>query len=481
MKKILNYSFVLIAFAAAFSSCKKYLDINENPNAAEEPPINGLLSNATYYTAYNVFEVGNITAYYTQYLSSPNTGSDIDIYNSIDPNSAWRGVYDDNLLKYIYGVYNIMTDLHDMKLLAAEKSLVAYAGVSDILMALHLNMASNIWGDIPYAEAFMGVANLTPVFDNEQAVFDTALKLLDEGIADLEQPGAADQLDAPSDFIHAGSAGAWIKTAHALKARMLNQLSKTSLYNADAVLTELTSAYTANSDDAQVTAFSVRNPWAQVAEDNANLNLDGWLSSYFIDATDGSTYGVFDPRLPLITDTTAYGDYRGTPNGKGRTGTGTENKECYLSVNGWYSSTNSPLQIITYTECAFIQAEAELRKGNKDAAYAAYVTGITSNMQKMGVDAAAINTYTTDPAVAVGSANLALQLIFKEKYVGCFLSPVTWDDMRRFDYNYKDFTLPQGAVLPDFIRRTSYPSSETSANGGNAPTVSLLDHLWWDE
>ncbi len=481
MKKLINYSLLLIACTATFSSCKKYLNINENPNAAEEAPINGLLSNATYYTAYNVFEIGNITSYYTQYLTSPNAGSDIDIYNPINPNDAWRGAYDDNLNKYIYGVYNIMTDLHDMKNFAAERGLIAYTGVSDVLMALHLNMASNIWGDIPYSESFMGVANITPAFDNQEAIYDTALKLLDEGIAALQQPDAADQLDASSDFIHAGSAGAWIKTAHALKARMLNQLSKTSEYNADAVLAELAAAYTSNADDAQVTLFSVRNPWAQVAEDNANLNLDGWLSSYFIDAANGTMYGVFDPRLPLITDTTIYGDYRGTPNGKGRTGTGTENKECYLSVDGWYSSTNSPLQIITYTECAFIKAEAEFRKGDKVAAYTDYVNAITSNMQKMSVETTAANAYITNPAVAVGANNLTLQLIFKEKYIGCFLSPVTWDDMRRLDYDYKDFTLPLGAVLPDFIRRTSYPASETSANGSNVPAYTLSDHLWWDQ
>ena len=74
-----------------------------------------------------------------------------------------------------------------------------------------------------------------------------------------------------------------------------------------------------------------------------------------------------------------------------------------------------------------------------------------------------------------------MKVIFKEKYMGCFLSPVTWDDMRRFDYDYTGFTLPQGAVLPDFIRRTSYPTLETSANGGNVPVVTLSDHLWWDQ
>ena len=428
-----------------------------------------------------MFLVSNITSYYAQYLSSPNPGSDVDIYNPIDPNDAWTGVYDDGLGKYLYGIYNNMTDLHDMKIFAAEKGLNAYVGVSDILMALHLNMASNIWGDIPYSEAFVGVNNLTPVFDDQKNIFDTAINLLDEGITALQQPDADGELDASSDFIHAGSAGAWIKTAHALKARMLNQLSKTSGYNADAVLSELALAYTSNNDDAQVSAFEVRNPWAQVALNNAGLDLDGWLSSNFVNATNGVTYGVFDPRLPLITDTTQYGDYRGTPNGQGRTGTGTESKECYLSVDGWYSSDNSPLQIITYVECEFIKAEAELRKNDKTAAYNDYAKGITANMQKMSVADADIQDYVTNPAVAVGAANLTLQLVFKEKYVGCFLSPVTWDDMRRFDYNYKDIMLPQGAVLSDFIRRTSYPSNETSANGANAPTVELSDHLWWDQ
>jgi hypothetical protein len=99
---------------------------------------------------------------------------------------------------------------------------------------------------------------------------------------------------------------------------MLNQLSKTSQYSADAVLAELAQAYGSNNDDAQVSVFEVRNPWAQVAVNNAGLDLDGWLSSYFVNTTNATTYGVFDPRLPLITDTTQYGDYRGTPNGKGQ-------------------------------------------------------------------------------------------------------------------------------------------------------------------
>ena len=469
MKELFRYSTVCLLLLTAFSSCKKYLDINKNPNAAEEPPISGLLANTTYNTAYDVFSASNYTSYYVQYLSSPNTASDVDIYNTVDPGTTW------------YRFYNIMTDLYDMKNFAVQKGLNDHIAIADILMALHVNMATNLWGDIPYSEAFVGVQNLTPAFNNQQALFDTALNLLDAGIATLQPINDTTIVDSTSDFIHSGHTAAWLKTAHAIKARMLNQLSKTSSYNADAVLAELQDAYQSNADDAQVTTFEVRNPWAQVAVDNAGLDLDGWLSSYFVDAADGTIYGVFDPRLPLIASITQYGDYRGTPNGKGRTGTGTEDKESYLPVGGWYSSDNSPLQIITYAECKFIEAEADFRKNDKISAYAAYIAGITANMQKMNVADTAITRYTTDPAVAVGAEALTLQRILEEKYIACFLSPVTWDDMRRNDYNYTGFSLPQNAVLSTFIQRLSYPVNESSANSANVPDVQLTDKLWWNQ
>ncbi len=471
MKKNNLYILSLLFIAVLMGGCKKYLDINQNPNAAEEPPISGLLANVTYSTAYTVFDLGYYTSYYVQYQASSNAGSAFDTYDNVSSSasSAWGDFYDE------------LTNLHDLRNLAFQKGLNAYVGVSDILLALHLNMATNVWGDIPYSEAFQGVNNPTPKFDDQKILYDSSLNLLDAGIAALQKPDAAGELDKASDFIHGGNASAWIKTAHSLKARMLNQVSKTAQYDANAVLNELSGAYTSNADDAQVTTFEVRNPWAQVALDNAGLNLDGWLSTYFVNATNGATYGVFDPRLPLITDTTKYGDYRGTPNGAGRVGTGTAQEESYIKVDGWYSSTNSPLEISTYAEDLFIKAEAAFRNNDPGTAYDAYLAGITANMNKMNVPSDSINAYLAKPEVAVGAANLTLQLIMKEKYVACFLMPVTWVDMRRFDYSYKDFSLPVNATLSTFIRRMDYPSTEISRNGANVPEVSPTDHLWWDQ
>jgi hypothetical protein len=107
--------------------------------------------------------------------------------------------------------------------------------------------------------------------------------------------------------------------------------------------------------------------------------------------------------------------------------------------------------------------------------------GIKADMQKLGTPDTAITRYTTDPAVAVGASAISLSLIMKEKYIACFLMPVTWDDMRRFNYQYTNFNLPFDANLTEFIRRVDYPTSEISRNGQNVPAVSLTDRMWWDQ
>ena len=307
------------------------------------------------------------------------------------------------------------------------------------------------------------------------------MKLIDEAVIEFDKANAAIKLDAASDVIHGGNKTAWKKTAYALKARLLNRLSKTTTYNPTAILDALSKAYTSNADDAQITKFANRSPWNQVATNNANLVLDGWLSEQFVQALNGTTYGVFDPRIKYITDTTKFGDYRGTPNGKGRTGTGTNKEESYLSLNGFYSKGGAPLLLVTFSEMKFIEAEATFST-DKARSYAAYLAGIAAHMDKLGVPAADKNAYLANPVVAVGVANYTKDHIFKEKYVATFLHPEAWTDARRYDYKYKDFTLPQNAVLPTFIRRMGYPSSEKDRNGKNVPPVgSLTEKLWWDK
>ncbi len=473
MKLTMRYIFILVTILS-ITSCKKFLDVNVNPNNPTAAPINGLLTRATQNAALNVYRVGNTTSYYVQYLASPNPDAPTDTYDRIDASTTWTLLYDN------------MTDIYDLDKLAKDLGATQYQGVAKVLMAMDLHLVHNLWGAAPYSEAFTGETT-TPKFDEATTIFQTCLTLLDEGIALLQQPGS--KLTIPTaainpDLIHKGVTAAWIRTAHALKARLLNQLSKTSQYNPTSIFAELSAAYTAPGQDAFIATFNVRNPWAQAAVNNAAQSLDAWLSQHYVNQMrDTPTFTNADPRLPLIASQTRYTayPYLGTRNGKGRVGTGTTKDESYLSTTGFYSSTTSPLYIITYEEMKFIEAEVAFRTNDKTRAYAAYLEGIRANMNKVGVSAASRDLYVNHTTVSVGAAALTLRDIFREKYRALFLMPVTWDDARRFDYQYALFQLPLNVKTATFVRRLVYPTVELSRNGANVPTVAdVTQKLWWD-
>ena len=483
MKKIFNIQQAafgaLILLTVATTGCKKYLDINNDPNRPTEAPINGLLAATTQNTGLNVFRAANAGPnYYVQYFASPNASSPTDIYDRVDYSGLWRSLYDN------------MTDLYDLQQLAIRSNSSAHLGMAKVMMAINLSMTTNLWGNVPYTEAFKG-DNLRPKFDDAQQLHTTCINLLDEGIAELRKTPTVAVTPA-ADFLHGNSAASatvwnstnriwWIRTAFTIKARLLNQLSKTSGYSAALVLSAVDSAYTNNAMESRVTIFTLRNPWATVARNQASLVLDGWLSTQFITNTMMANTPNQDPRLPRITNLTRFGDYRGTRNGAGRVGTGTTNDECYLVLAGYYSGDASPLFVATFEEVEFIEAEAALRAGDRTRAYNAYLAGIRANMDKVGVAAAARDAYLARPTIGVGSVALQLSDIFREKYIAMFLSPVTFDDARRFNYAYTGFQLPLNAILTSPIRRLDYPSSEQQRNGGNTPAVgALTDRLWWD-
>lgn len=476
--KLISY---LLLTVATFGSCKKgYLDINEvNPNQTQSPPINGLLAAVTYQTGINFYRAGDFTSYYVQYLASPNKGSASDIYENADRSSLWFNTTTTGTNPF-GGVYNTIMDGRVMQQKAIAANAYEYVGVVKVTEALNMSMMIDIFGDMPYSEAF-DPANFTPKYDKAEDIFNKCLTLLDEAVVEFNKPNPAIKLDAASDVMHGGKTSAWIKTAYALKARLLTRLSKLPAYNPTQILAALSNAYTANADDAQVTRFFSRNPWGQAAANNAGLLLDVWLSEQYVDALNGTTFGVVDPRLKLIASPTTSGIYKGTPNGNGRTGSGTAGQESYLSTTGFYSTSAAPLLVVTFAEMKLIEAEATFAT-DKSRSYNAYLAAIAANMDKVGVPAVEKTAYLSSPAVAVGVVAFTKDHIFKEKYNALFLQPEAWADARRYDYKYKDFTLPVGAILPGFIRRVNYPTSELSRNRGNVPNItSLTERVWWDK
>lgn len=462
---------LIVSLLTGVTACSDYLDVNEDPNNPTEAPISGLMTSTTFETSQNMYSLGSTTSYFVQYLASPNPGSSTDIHDEVSYDDTW------------FGFYDVMTDLAVLRQNAVEQGATQYHGVANILMALNLATVVDVWGDVPYSEAFF-VETLTPAYDNQEALYDTVHILLDEGIQSLEQGNSTVTLEE-DDFIYQGDTEKWIRLGHMLKARYLNHLSNQGSYSSDDILAEIDNGFTGNNDDAQVDYFQEEfNPWAEVAIDNSNLLLGGWSSEQIIKHLDGTLYGVEDPRIEFLTDTTDDGEYVGTRNGAGRGSAPEQGARSVLTTDTFYASETAPILIATYAEQKFIEAEAAFRDNQLTRAYQAYLEGIEAHMDKMGVQESEKNAYMSDPAVAVGESGLTLDLIFKEKYTAMYLHPEAWVDARRYDYQYEDMEIPANhnpSLNGEFIRRLIYPESETQRNSDNVPDISLSDHIWWDQ
>lgn len=460
---------------ATLLSCEDYLDVNKNPNNPEEVSMALLMAQASFRTGDNIQSVGNITSYYVQYLASPNAFGTKDIHERAPYDLTWQALY------------RLMSDISDIERLAEAQGAAHYRGAAKILKAINLGSAVDVWGDLPYSQAFFA-ESLKPVYDDDAMLYDTLISLLDDGIAALT---AAESTASPADddFVYGGDLDAWVKMAYSLKARYLLHMSNTTKFDADAVLSAVAKGISSNAENAGITyftaGFDVYNPWAKVAIDQENSILDGWISQQLAEAMNGTTFGVVDPRMPFMFSATDGGQFIGVPNGAGRgSGVRIAGDRSVISRDTYYAGNASPVLIITNAEVRFIEAEVALKASDAPTAYQAYLDGIRAHMDMLGVTSSDADAYINDPAVGVGEANLTLDLIMKEKYVALFLHPETWNDARRYGYQYEDMTLPANhnpELGGQFIRRLIYPDSETSRNAENVPPVTLIDRIWWDQ
>ncbi len=465
--------FILLIITGVFTSCENYLDVNTDPNNPTEVPVKGLMSVGSVRTASNTANMGYHTSYFVQYLAGPNAGGNTDTHQEINANTTW------------VNIYNVLSNLSDMELMAGEQGAPNYVGAAKIMKAINLALLVDAWNNVPYSDAFF-VQTLKPTYDDGQQLYSEIFTLLTDGIANLQQTTTTLTM-GEDDFLFGGNLSQWIKAAHALRARYLNHLSKTSSYDPNAVLAAIANGFESNDDDAKVTfSNEVRNPWGAVAINQAGLVLDGWISQQIVEAMDGTTFGVVDPRMEFLFSKTQHGNFRGTRNGAGRDPDVVDLRldASTLVEESFYANRTSPVLVMTFAEQKFIEAEAQLALNDKPAAYAAYLAGIAAHMDMLAVSAEDRDAYINNPAVSVGDANITLALIMKEKYVALYLSPETWNDARRHDFNYADMTIPD-QLNPDlngqFSRRLQYPSSEFSTNSDNVPRVNLLDRIWWDQ
>ena len=482
MKYTMKYALVLVMMSLVVFSCDDYLDINENPNFPTDAPINGLMTRTTLESARNTNRVAGTVSFFTQHFASPNAATSTDTHQSVSYGVAWSSLY------------SVLSDLAEMDIKAENLNAPHYGGIAKILTAYNLGLLTSMFGDAPYSEALFA-QSLNPPYDSSEDIYGVMLQMLTDGLADLNQAQSSVSPGA-DDFIFQGDLASWRRTAYALRARYLNHYSKLGTYNPAAVLAAVDNAFQGNAHDFQMNFFEgqgvgAENPWYRLAVNNAGLLLGGWLSSQFVDQLNGTTFGIVDPRVSFITDTVSVaahpqvGQYVGTRNGAGRGADPEQRVRAVLAVGSWYANEpTDPLQMATYAEMKFIEAEAALRAGQAGRAAAAYEAGIRAHMEKLGVDPADIDAYWANPEVSTG---IDLDKIMKEKYVAMFLIPEAWNDARRFDYGYVGFQIPANhnpALGGQHIRLVRYPDSELQRNAAQVPDRGvanpLLGRIFWD-
>ncbi|WP_156308727.1 SusD/RagB family nutrient-binding outer membrane lipoprotein [Sphingobacterium endophyticum] len=472
MKKFIKIGKISLLALTLFSmnSCKDYFDLTDNPNLVQTPPLNALLTTSTHKAAFNNYRIAYFNNQYSQYFASPSPGSDTDTYQITNNSTTWNNLF------------YALADLYDYMVKSEEAAAYHHLAVAQALTAYELALVADTWGSVPYSKAFGKEATLNVPYDSEEDVYKAQVDLLNKALENFKRTDGSQTLSEKDDLLNGGKIDKWIKFTNGLKARVLNKISKKSSYNAKQVIAAAQASLESNAEDVGMVTFDGVNPWASISRSNLQNNLDGWLGSNFINQLNGETYGIVDPRVSKITEKTVHGVYVGTVSGQGNVGAAnTVRDECYISFNSPVTSDASPLTILTYAEVKFIEAEAAFRDNNKALAYTAFLAGVKASMDKLTVPAADAAKYIT--AISVGQANLTLLDIFREKYVVTYTNAEAWNDVRRFDYKYKDFKLPLGAVLGGkFIRRVAYPSEEITENGSNVPAeVPLSTELWWDK
>lgn len=531
MKKIL----FILTISLVFLSCKKWLEVNDNPNSANstvpkaEQRLPPLL--AQYVDGYE--SAGTRAAFVSQQLAvtyAVNNNWNLTRWYSNASSAGWPWQS-----WYVNTAVNI-----DPMIEAADKvGAYHYIGVAKIIKAWGFIYLADFYGMLPYDE-FDDASTITPKFDDGAYIEEKALALLDEGIAELGKTQSVKAAPlSTGDILNHGKVDNWIRLANGLKARIYIHHSKQSSYDPAKVLDALSKAPQTDEQstimqyvDEGETVSSAAQTSLQYQNNSASrvtkLYVD-YITNNYTNAPTG-TNDMTDPRLDLLVPRRQNSDLTFTrSNGvdmtsdmpkNGPTAANTDFIQLRLnplypksgdllkSTGTWYTKKGSKGLLLTNAEMRFIEAEVKFRQGAKADALSAYKAGIRSHMSIMGIDAAVINNFLNSTSVLQDPAKLTMSHIMIQKYIALSYSPEQWVDLRRMNFctdasgNYNEATgVFTGWKRPSHVYVEGYPNATDwprrfavasyeinyniqevlKANANAANPTYLSQPVWWDK
>jgi SusD/RagB-like outer membrane lipoprotein len=457
MKNIMNKKYlILIVLSLIISaSCSKWIDedINIDPDSPSDVPMNLLLPAIQQSMGYNL--LGNNSVRTNNIWMQMFDGTDRQSFTEAryqltpaDVNNLWVSTYTE--------MFQNSTILINK---AIESESPNIQGVSEVLIATTLGISTDLFGDMPFSQAFKGNQSiLKPEYDSQQKLYDTLFTILDRAIVNLNNSNNA--ISISGDVIYGGDTGKWVKAANSIKARHALQLSGV---NGNAAYTQALAAvsngFTSNSDDFLVPFENAnRNPIYQFMEDRTDIRMGATLVDMMANNGD-------DPRLPFYAAQDGDGNY---------TGSIPVSENSLASYPGTYNSDpESPTILMSYTELKFIEAECRLMLG-QGGAQQAYEDAVAASVLRVTGSA---NTAWLD--AYINGIPVTLQSIIEQKYIANYSTNQPYADYRRTGFPV--LTIPAGTVLPAIPTRFPYSQNELDFNTENLPTVVISDKLWWDQ
>lgn len=483
MKKL--YIVVLMAgLITTISGCKKYLDVNTNPNAPQTVTANLYLAPMLHWMATAPQYDARFINRYTQNMTVTTVASTWDRqgYDPASDNGAelWRDVY-----------WSFGQNLIDMTTKAEAEQRWDLLGVAYILKAWGWQSLTDVHGEIIIKEA-IDPTKTTFNYDTQEFAYQEVQRLLNLAIVNLQRTdGAVDaNFLGKTDIIYKGNRAKWLKFAYGMLAVNLNHFSnKSALYKPDDVIAAVDKSFASNDDDALITYTGISN-------DDRNFvggtrgNFVAYRQTLFIlSLMNGTQFtGVTDPRMTRMLSPSPDGVYRGldpTFGAGALTVTQIPN-----TLYGYPAATayttgmqtryifddKSRFPIMTYAQLQFIKAEAAYKKGDKATALTAYTNGVSShidfvnarnldaNQSPTQISATEKSAFLASAVIIPTAANLNLSKIMEQKYIaqwgwGCLEQ---WMDLRRYHYTDTDPATGQQVFAGFVIPTNLYPD-----NAGN--------------
>lgn len=476
-KNIIKPIFFLLLILVAVS-CKKDLEkVNQNPNAAENPKPDYLLTSSekisgdVYWGAENNFNSSLLIVQH--WAKIQYTEEDRYIFSNSSFTSLWNTGYSQSI-----------TNLNSIVNLPEDQTNVNYKNVAIILRSWVYQLLTDAYGDIPYKQAGNIDEYLTPEYDTQKDVYLGLLDELKNAVTALDASGNA----ISGDAIFSGNITNWKKFGNALRLRIALRIADREPETAKQVIADVLS-----------TAGSTISSNAEIAQlIYGDSPLQNPVSAWFDTRDDyriGKTivdklYALNDPRLPVYankpTDATVT-QYVGVPSGLTTTEANNLGFAKTSKPGAYFSAPHAPAVIVSYSEVLFGRAEAAARGFTTENAADLYKQAITASFNQYGItDATIISNYLNQSIVQYNAADFK-KSIGEQKWIALFGQGLeAFAEWRRLDYPKLvpgTASVLEGKIPVRFI----YPGTEQSLNGNNYKkavaeqgTDNLLTRLWFD-